>query len=268
MDTIAHTDIDIMFGSGPFYMTGNTNGENIGIMMVHGLDETAADFRTIANSLNETEEYRVHLPLLPGFGLKPEELKNVEIPQWKAYINRELDLLKGFTEYQFIGGHGLGGLLALIKAQKVDVDGIFCISTPINVKGFENIINSKNNAEEDYVPVDSELFKVETNNEWVGYDKIPVNIIPKIRELISEMKSGLSQIKAPIILFQGKEDNMIEKNSMDYIYENIGSKIKEKVWLEHNDHEVLESSDEHPIAEKLDAFIQKIVQHNKKTDKN
>ncbi|TFF88882.1 MAG: hypothetical protein EU550_00435, partial [Promethearchaeota archaeon] len=159
----------------------------------------------------------------------------------------------------FIGGHSMGGLLALIKAKETEVDGIFSISTPIGIRGLGKIEKPISEIKQEYIPIDFEMNMIESNNKWVGYKKLPVNVIAKMQELITEMKLALPNIKAPIILFQGKKDKTIKKESMDFIYDKIGSKIKEKVWLENNNHRILESPDEDLLIEKLTDFIKKIV---------
>jgi carboxylesterase len=229
-------------------------------MILHGGGGgTAADFRYIGDIINRKKRYDIRIPLLPGFGTNPEKLKETQIPQWKKHIEREFDLLKSNTEHQFIGGHSMGGILALIKAKESEVDGIFTISAPVGIKGLGNLDIPIPEIKRKYIPVDAEMLKIKSNNKWVGYDKIPVNLLTKFKELIAEMKLGLSQIRAPIILFQGKKDKIIQKDSMDFIYENVGSKIKEKVWLENNEHDILESPDQEALIENLINFIEKVV---------
>jgi len=70
-----------------------------------------------------------------------------------------------------------------------------------------------------------------------------------------EMKKSLSEIKCPALIFQGKLDSEIKSNSIDYIYDNIASKKKRKIWLENNDHPILDSPDHKQIVLELIKFI-------------
>jgi esterase/lipase len=89
----------------------------------------------------------------------------------------------------------------------------------------------------------------------VGYNKIPVNIGPKVKMVIKEMKQSLSNITCPVLLFQGKHDSIIKKESMDRIYNSIKSSNKKKIWLENNDHSILGSPDQDIVVRKIIEFI-------------
>lgn len=57
-----------------------------------------------------------------------------------------------------------------------------------------------------------------------------------------------------MLLFQGRFDADIKKESMNYIYNNINSKKKWKIWLEHNDHSILNNPDHNQIVLELVKF--------------
>jgi len=103
-------------------------------------------------------------------------------------------------------------------------------------------------------------FKEETNGKWVGYDKIPLNIVPKVNKLMKEMKESLHNIDCPALLFQGRLDSQIKANSIDFIFDNIASEMKKKIWLENSDHPILNIPDHAQIISELTKFIDKIVE--------
>ena len=71
-------------------------------------------------------------------------------------------------------------------------------------------------------------------------------------------KKSLPTITLPAILFQGRLDSDIKSKSMDFIYNKIGSTFKRKIWLEHNDHTILDSPDHDQIVTELLSFINEI----------
>ncbi|MFW9939004.1 MAG: alpha/beta hydrolase, partial [Candidatus Thorarchaeota archaeon] len=77
-------------------------------------------------------------------------------------------------------------------------------------------------------------------------------------KLIREMKNSLMSIKCPAILFQGRLDSQIKVKSIDYIYDNINSKQKKKICLEHSDHPILDIPDHEQIVSHLITFIKEI----------
>ena len=239
-------------GAGPFYFKGN----KVGILILPGGGGgTSADLKPLAEDLHKAKGYTVHVALLPGFGTSPEDLKNVTIEKWKNALDEEIALIKKECDYIIVGGHSLGGVFTLILASKYEFNGIFTISAPIGINRFGVKFVPILKLFMPYHTINSEQLRRETNGKWVGYDKLPLNVVFKYKTLIKEMKNHLTNILCPAILFQGRLDSEIKKYSMDFIFENINSKSKKKVWLENNDHPILESSYHAIIVFELLQFI-------------
>jgi len=241
-----------LHGAGPFYFEGN----NIGILLIHGGGGgTCADLKPLAEDLHTKGGYTINIPLLPGYGTSPKDLKDTPIDYWKSTIKAELSMLVDKCEKIIVGGHSMGGLLTLIFAANYNLDGIFTISAPIGIQRFLFHLVPLFKIFIKYYSIDSERFKRDTNGKWVGYDKIPLNIATKVKSLMKEMKKSLSKVKCPALIFQGKLDSEISNNSMDYIFDNISSEKKRKIWLENNDHPILDSPDHKQIVLELIKFI-------------
>ncbi|MFW9937678.1 MAG: alpha/beta hydrolase [Candidatus Thorarchaeota archaeon] len=245
----------ILPGAGPFYYKGN----DIGLLMFPGGGGgTCADLKPLANDLHKLGGYTVHVPLLPGFGTTPKDLHDTSISKWKTALKEELESIKSKCKKIIIGGHSLGGVFSLILAANYNIDGVFTIGAPVGISGIAPKLVPLIRLFIRYYPVNSEKFREETNGKWVGYDKIPLNMVPKINKLIREMKNSLMNIKCPAILFQGRLDSQIKVKSIDYIYDNINSKQKKKIWLEHSDHPILDIPDHEQIVSHLITFIKEI----------
>ena len=243
-------------GAGPFYYKGN----KLGILLLHGGGGgTAIDLKPIAEDLNKRGGYTIKVPLLPGYGTSPRDLREIEISDWLEEVLTEYKSLKEICEQVIVGGHSMGGILALILASEVIVDGLFSIATPIAIKGFLPKLVPLFNLFIKYHSIDSDKLRAETNHEWIGYDKIPLNIAPKIKKLTKIMKNRLIEIKCPIILFQGNLDEQIVKGSMEYIYRHVSSEVKQKIWLENNQHSILRCPDHDIIIKELNEFITKNI---------
>ncbi len=245
----------IMPGAGPFYFEGN----RIGLLIIHGGGGgTCADLRPLAEDLRRRGGYTISVPLLPGYGTTPEDLKNVHIDDWKSALDKDLTMLMDKCDKVIVGGHSMGGVLTLILATNYNLDGIFIISTPTGIRSFLIHLVPIFKIFMKYHAIDSEQFKIDTNQKWVGYNKIPLNIASKIKKLMKIMKKSLSKVNCPVLLFQGRLDSAIKKNSMNYIFKNINSKRKWKIWLDRNDHPILNSPDHNQIVLELVKFIKKI----------
>jgi carboxylesterase len=217
-----------------------------------------ADLKPLGEDLNKKKGYTVHIPLLPGFGTSPEDLRITPLSAWKKALEKEIMLIREKCERIIVGGHSMGGVFSLIVASNNNIDGVFTISAPIGLRGFAPKLVPLLKIFVKYYPIPSETFKQETDGKWVGYDKIPLNSIGKFNRLIKEMKNVLGDINCPAIFFQGRLDSVIKKNSMAFIYENANSKVKKKVWLDHNDHPILCSPDHDEIVSTLINFIDEV----------
>ncbi|MFX0137369.1 MAG: alpha/beta hydrolase [Candidatus Hodarchaeota archaeon] len=260
-------DSNTIPGAGPFCF----DGSSIGILMIHGGGGgTCADLKPVAKDLHEQGGYTIHLPLLPGFGSTPEQLRETSVSAWKMALDKEINSLKQKCEKIIVGGHSMGGILSLILASKYEFEGIFPISTPIGIKWssaelfpflFKWLVYKLSPFSKSsmmYYSVGAEKLRQETNNKWVGYDKMPFNIAPKARKLMKEMKMVLSQIKCPVLFLQGRLDSIIKKESMDILFNRVSSKNKRKVWLENTDHPILLCPDHDQIVSELLTFIRRI----------
>ena len=247
-----HINQIVMPGAGPFYFEGN----KVGILLIHGGGGgTCADLKPLAEDLHKKGSYTISIPLLPGFGTTPEELRKTRINDWKSTLKKELSILTDKCDKIVVGGHSMGGILTLLLAANYNLDCIFTISAPTGIQRFLFHLVPIFKIFVKYHTINSEQFKKDTDGNWVGYDKIPLNIATKMKKLMKEMKKSLTDVNCPVLLFQGRLDSEIKRDSMDYIFNNIKSKRKRKVWLENNNHPILDSPDHNQIILEVVKFI-------------
>ncbi len=247
---------NILPGAGPFYFEGN----KIGIMMLHGFGGgTCADLKYIAKDIFNQKGYSIYIPLLPGFGTHPEQLHKVKVKDWLESLEKEFKFIQDKCDVIIVGGHSIGGVLPFIIAKSHEINGIFAISAPIGIRGIGPLIAPLLNIFVKYHAIESDQFKRDTNGKWVGYDKIPINIVGKVKELIKQMREILPEIQSPVLLLQGRKDRQIKKKSIDYIYYRVKSLNKKKIWLENNDHPILDSPDHNIIVSEIIKFIEGII---------
>ena len=159
----------------------------------------------------------------------------------------------------FLAGHSMGGILSLILGCKHKIDGIITIGAPVGINQFGAKLAPFFSIFLKYRAIDWKELKRESNGKWVGYQKIPLNIVKKINRLIKEMKNSLSEIKCPVLLMQGRKDAVIKKYSMDFLLQNLNTKTKKAIWLENNDHPILLSPDHDIIVSEIVKFIKTVI---------
>jgi len=245
---------NVIKGGEGFYLEGNKNCA----MLIHGGGGgTAADMRELGNYINKNIGYSVFAPLLPGFGTNEKELYNIQINDWFNALDQWFSELKEEFNKIFLIGHSMGGVFALYLSSKYtkDVNAIVSISAPTKFKGFLIKLIPIVKIFIKYWKVnDIEEFQKISNGIWVGYERIPLNLIPKFKKLIKITNSQLNKITAPILIIQGKNDQIVPKSSPIKIYNEVSSKIKRIEWLDAK-HEILFSDVKMELFKIISDFI-------------
>jgi carboxylesterase len=106
-------------------------GNNIGILLIHGFTATTTEVRLLADNLSK-QGYTIHAPLLPGHGTTPDELNKTTYQNWIETVEEAYSFLHQKCPMIFIAGESMGALLSLHLAAKYrEISGIICYSPAI-----------------------------------------------------------------------------------------------------------------------------------------
>ncbi|MBD3228118.1 MAG: alpha/beta fold hydrolase [Candidatus Lokiarchaeota archaeon] len=250
------TPENVMKGAEGFYLKGNERG----VFLIHGGGGgTAADMREIGNYIHEESGYSVFAPLLPGYGTTKEDLKTIHVDDWINALKQWFREFKNEVDEVFVIGHSMGGVQALIITSEFpeEVSGVVSISTPIKLKGFLLKLVPFFKLFITYWKVnDLEKFARIYDGKWVGYERIPLNLVSKFKKLMRIMLDNLDKVKAPILIIQGNRDQYINEKSAIKIYNEVNSETKDIVWLNCN-HEILFSDVKKELFSKIINFLKK-----------
>jgi carboxylesterase len=93
----------------------------------------------------------------------------------------------------------------------------------------------------------SAIFDDEARARHPSYAKSSYHAIAEMYELTKKLKPRIKQISAPILIMHARQDKVIQPENAPWIYEQVSSKLKKLVWLEHSNHIITEDFD-HPIV--------------------
>jgi carboxylesterase len=82
------------------------------IIMIHGYPSTPYSYDFAAHVAYD-HGYDVYVPLLPGFGTKPQDLYDTTFTQWYAYMEQYYRDKRADYKKLFVGGTSMGGSMAL-----------------------------------------------------------------------------------------------------------------------------------------------------------
>lgn len=223
----------IMVGAEPIFIQGE---KDIGILLIHGFTSSPRDFRELAGFL-AGKNITVYVPLLPGHGTHPGDLKETNHEDWVNAVQQALNLLN--TEKKFVLGYSMGGTLALHLAEQNNLAGIISINSVIFLESRYIPFISLVKLAETYTAKKAEDIVQFIDDERVAYDSIPLDSIIELQKLVSIIQ--LIKITEPILIFQAENDKIVSLESADYIYNNVKSADKELISLSNSTHNKMDN---------------------------
>jgi carboxylesterase len=227
-------------------------GKEIGILLIHGFTATTIEVRCLADYFIQ-KDYTVFAPLLPGHGTTPMDLNTRNYSEWTKCVDDAYKKLHQRCKKVIVGGESMGAVLTLFLASKYpSIKAIYLFSPALLVKKlkfaclmrFINPLMDKNQPEDGLA--------------WQGYTVYPTSAAYQFYKLARSLRKSLRKVSSPALIFQGKFDKSIDTNNGEYIYNNIQSRIKQKIWLEFSGHVMLLDQEINVIIDKIDEFNQLI----------
>jgi carboxylesterase len=220
----------------PFFLPGGKTG----VVLIHGFTGTPKEMRWMGEYLNKKGLTVLGVRLF-GHASDPDDMVRSRWWDWVTSVEDGLNLLKGCTTQQCVAGLSMGGILSLVVAAHYPVKCAVAISTPYTLSSDPRLkLIRILHYFYPRVPKGMPDFRnKDAEKDHVNYPYFPTRSIIQLQALSQEMKSGLSKIKVPVLLIQSHGDHGIPANSLDQIYENLGTKIKEKLWVEDSGHVIV-----------------------------
>lgn len=239
----------------PFFLPGGT----VGCLLVHGFTGTPKEMRWLGESLNQKGNTVLGIRLA-GHATTPEDLLRSRWWDWLASLEDGLNLLRGCTESQVVLGLSLGGVLSLIAASRYSLKGVVAMSTPsslpedprLHYLGVLSLFKPKLEKGED------DFHNPDAKQVHVSLPHTPTRSIQELAAAIDEMHRALPEIKVPALLIQSRLDRVIAPDSLENIYNHIGSQDKTRLWVENSGHVITEEPDREQVFAAASNFIQRV----------
>lgn len=222
----------------PFYLKSGKTG----VLLIHGFTSTPYIFREIAAQLKK-DGFTTYAPLVAGHGTNPDDLAQTTWQDWCASMETAYEALSKECDEIFVLGASFGANLAFHLAahhkMKSKIKGLILIGTPrwiyrhllaifftpilslFQVKYFNKAMSK--------TIVDGSLLGGPTHS----YLKIPIVSVENFFTFIGQITDSktLEQIKIPALMIQSTNDGLIKPESGRYVYNHLGSKDKQLIWV-------------------------------------
>lgn len=265
-----------------FFLEGE-NGATV--ILIHGLTGTPNEMRYNADFLNQ-KGYSVLCPRLANHGepisvLKRTTWKELYDSVRKAFLKAEETARGGPI---FVGGLCMGALLGLLLAEEFGeaVSAVSCLAVTLFYDGWNMPWQRRLLPLAYWTPIKHFFYfkedspygiKDETIRKRVhkyyanatlddlegvvesGYPYVPVTLLHQNHLLIQRVTKRLPSIKVPVQLIQAREDDTTSVKNSEFVYERIGSRIKEMLLLEDSYHLITIDRERDKVAAKMDEFF-------------
>ncbi len=233
----------------------------IGALLIHGYTATTAEVRLLGDYL-AGHDVTVSAPLLPGHGTTPEEMNRCRWQDWAAAVEEAYTALRARCRTVFVGGESMGGLLTLYLATRhAEIAGLMVYATALYaankllplaplLRYFIKALPKERKPESEWNAAD---------RRWQGYIVHPGNGAAQLYLLSRHVRRTLSQVRQPILIMHGLQDDTVQPRSSQEIHDRVASRDKELVWLEHSTHCLLLDIEYELAAERTLAFIRRLA---------
>ena len=243
----------------PFFFAGG----NQGVLLIHGFTGTPKEMRPMGEDFAR-RGYTVLGIRLAGHATNLDDIARTHWEDWLTSVEDGLHLLQNCTDKIFVAGLSMGGILTLLASARFPViQAAAAISAPYRLPNnpLQPLLPLLAVFTPQYKKGPPDWHDPANLTQHRSYATYPTRSMLELRELMHEMVSSLPHVQIPMLLVQSKGDHSIPVDSIDFIYDRLGSSIKEKLWVSNSGHVVTREPEKERVFEVVDRFWRETNNH-------
>lgn len=223
------------------------------ILIIHGFAGGTYDQEELANYLELNKGFDVFQFTLPGHDKNLSKVQHIE---WIKASEEQIEwLIKNRYNKIYLIGHSMGGVIATYLATKYKEVKKLVLAAP--AFQYLNVIKDDLNVTESLKKA-PKVIKTYGSEEIIARMlKLNVTVAKEFMTLVKEYYDCPKDIKCPILILQGKSDNLVPITSSEYVYNSVKSKDKKIIYLEDVTHEIFRSDKQEEIFKIVEKFLKK-----------
>lgn len=229
------------------------------ILLIHGFAGGTYDFESLAKNLECINNYDVFTFTLNGHDGNSSEI--IKYDMWIKKSMEEVEFLieKGYKNIYVIG-HSMGGVIASYLAYKYkEIKKVVLAAPAFRYIGHENDrFNYLTFVTKPYKLVKQYGGKIVINRLF----KLPINCYLEFVRLVKEYQDYPLKLDKPILLIWGTSDNIVPKESIDYVYNSVKTNKKKIIYLEGISHDIFRESKSDIIIKEIINFLKNKSNYN------
>jgi carboxylesterase len=247
----------------PFFFPGQGKNARTGCLVTHGFTGAPKEMRWLGEYLHQ-QGYTVCGVRLAGHATRPADMVRSRWQDWLLSVEDGYALLRSCTEQVCLLGLSMGGVLSLTAAAQLQVKGVVAMSTPYDLPALSMPMWMTRllSRVKPYMPKGKESgrgwFDPAAYAQHVSYPMNPVRSAVELKLVIEEMHAALPQINVPVLLIHSRNDDYVVKDSMEQIYNHLGTSDKQMLWVEGGGHVITEEPTRTTVFKAAAEFIQRV----------
>ena len=204
------------------------------ILIIHGFAGGTYDEEDLASFLELEPFYDVFQFTLPGH---KKNLSKVKYNEWIEYSENKLKwLIDNNYRNIYLIGHSMGGVIATYLATKYKEVKKLVLAAPafqyLKVENEKLKISSS-------IKSTPNIVKTYGRNEIISrLLKLNPLVLKEFTTLIKQYYNVTKNLTCPVLIIQGKNDNIVPLSSSSHVYNTVKSNIKKIVYVDNLTHDV------------------------------
>jgi carboxylesterase len=244
----------------PFFFPASTD---VGILLIHGFTGAPKEMRWMGEYLHK-QGFTVLGVRLSGHATQPEDMIRSSYTDWLASVEDGYHLLSGAVKTIYMMGLSMGGILTLTTTAYLPVKGLVAMSTPYSLPPDPRLRHIEWISKAvPFMPKGSEepgsgWFDKQAWKDHVSYPQNPLHAIGELNKLLGVMHTALPQIQEPVLLIHSRDDNYVVKDSMQQIYDHLGTPDKQMLWIEGSGHVITRDAQRQVVFKAAADFVLRV----------
>lgn len=228
---------------------------NRAVLLLHGFTGNSSDVRQLGRFLQK-KGYTSYAPQYEGHAAPPEEILKSSTFVWFKDALDGYDFLvdKGYDEI-VVAGLSLGGCYALKLSLNRDVKGIVTMCSPMYIKTegamFKGVLEYARNFKK-YEGKDEATIQKEMDNFK------PTDTLKELQGQIQDVREHIDEVMDPLLVIQAEQDQMINTDSANIIYNESESDDKDIKWYANSGHVITIDKEKELVFEDVYNFLESL----------
>lgn len=234
------------------------HGNDIGCLLIHGFGGRPEDLRPLGDELIR-RGYGVSIPLLPGHGLTPTDMRTVRWRDWFEAVTAAHVALRTTCRAVVLIGHSMGGALAVAETAVRPPIALVLIGMPTFIGDWRvHFIPVAKYAIRWWYPLtDAELDdpvvqeRVRRHTPVVDMSdpavrrailqnaRIPMSAVDHFFRITRYARKLIRRVETPTLVLHGRRDTVAVPVCAEEVYRALASSDKELTWIDDGGHQLI-----------------------------